>query len=141
MSGRVAAHNGRVNNRVWINNRQPQTLYIAQLLLYFSAASSLLFGASGVGIFESGLVRLLLVLLLTFGAAGGAFGIANELRWGYRLGIAAAAVPFLVRIMIWRQYDFGEALWWNPIGLIFDVATLAALLHEQSASYQRIYFR
>jgi hypothetical protein len=141
VSDPLAAHNGRVNHRVWINNRQPQTLYIAQLLLYFSAASSLLFGATGVGIFESGLVRLVMVLLLTFGAAGGAFGIANERKWGYLLGIAAAVAPFIVRVMIWRQYDFGEAVWWNPIGLIFDVATLAALLHEQSASYQRIYFR
>ena len=130
-----------VNNRVWINNRQPQTLYIAQLLLYFSAASALLFGGTGVEIFDSGILRILLRLLLTVGAAAGAFGIANELRWGYRLGIAAAVAPFVVRLGIWQRFGFSDALQWNTIGLIFDVAIIAALLHQQSAEHQRVYFK
>lgn len=130
-----------VNNRVWINNRQPQTLYIAQLLLYFSAASALLFGGTGVEIFDSGILRILLRLLLTVGAAAGAFGIANELRWGYRLGIAAAVAPFVVRLGIWQRFGFSDALQWNTIGLIFDVAIIASLLHQQSAEHQRVYFK
>jgi hypothetical protein len=130
-----------VNNKVWINNRQPQTLYLSQLLLYFGAVSALIFGSTGVGVFESGLLRLLLQLLLTFGAAAGAFGIANEARWGYRLGVAAAVAPFAVRIGFWQQFGLSEALQWNTLGLIFDIAILALLLHRDSAEYQRIYFR
>jgi hypothetical protein len=126
---------------VWINNRQPQTLYIAQILLYISAVSALIFGNTGAGIIDNDLGQLVIVLLLTFGAAGGAFGIANEKKWGYALGIAAAIGPFIVRLFIWRRIGLGEAIEWNIIGLIFDVAVLAALLHRQSNEYQRVYFR
>lgn len=129
-----------MNDKIWINNRVPQTLYIAQILLYFSAVSALLFGG-GSGIIENGLVRIVVALLLTFGAAGGAFGIANSYRWGYRLGVAAAVAPFIVRLELWRRVDLGTAIEWNLLGLIFDVAILAALLHQQSAEHQRIYFR
>jgi hypothetical protein len=130
-----------VNNKVWINNRQPQTLYIAQIMLYFSAASALLFGSGGVRIFESALVQALLILLLTLGAGLGAFGIANEKKWGYRLGAAAAIAPFVIRLGFWQRFGLTEALQWDTLGLIFDIAILAALLHRQSAEYQRIYFR
>lgn len=130
-----------MNNKVWINNRQPQTLYIAQILLYVSAVSALVFGGTGVGVIENRLGQLVIVLLLTFGAAGGAFGIANEQKWGYLLGIAAAIAPFVVRLLIWRRADLSEAIQWNLFGLVFDVAVLAALLHRQSGEYQRIYFR
>lgn len=126
---------------VWINNRQPQTLYIAQILLYVSAVSALIFGNTGAGVVDNTLGQLVLVLLLTFGAAGGAFGIANEKKWGYALGIAAAIGPFVVRLIIWRRFGLGDAIEWNIIGLVFDIAVLAALLHRQSGEYQRIYFR
>jgi len=126
---------------VWINNRQPQTLYIAQILLYVSAVSALLFGGTGVEIISSDLGQLGLRLLLTFGAAAGAFGIANERKWGYALGIAAAVGPFIVRAIIWRRFGLGDAIEWNLFGLVFDIAVLAALLHRMSGEYQRIYFR
>ena len=57
------------------------------------------------------------------------------------LGIAAAIAPFVVRLVIWRRIGLGDAIEWNIIGLVFDVAVLAALLHRQSGEYQRIYFR
>lgn len=130
-----------VNDKVWINNRQPQTLYIAQILLYVGAVSALVFGGTGAGAIESGVGQLVIVLLLTFGAAAGAFGIANERRWGYQLGIAAAIAPFVVRAVIWRRFGLDDAIQWNLFGLVFDVAVLAALLHRTSGEYQRIYFR
>jgi hypothetical protein len=130
-----------VNNKVWINNRQPQTLYIAQILLYVSAVSALIFGNTGAGVIDNSLGQLVVVLLLTFGAAGGAFGIANERKWGYQLGIAAAIAPFVVRAIVWRRYGLDDAIQWNLFGLVFDVAVLAALLHRMSGEYQRIYFR
>ncbi len=129
-----------MNNRVWVNNRQPQTLYIAQLLLYFSAVSALIFG-NGAGVFDSRVLQLIIVLLLTVGAAAGAFGIANEFKWGYWLGVAAALAPFAVRVGLWQRFGLSDAIQWNTLGLIFDVAIIAALLHQQSAEYQRIYFK
>jgi hypothetical protein len=130
-----------VNNKVWINNRQPQTLYIAQILLYVSAVSALIFGNTGAGVIDNALGQLVIVLLLTFGAAAGAFGIANERKWGYQLGIAAAIAPFIVRAIVWRRFGLDDAIQWNLFGLVFDVAVLAALLHRTSGEYQRIYFR
>ena len=130
-----------MNNQVWINNRQPQTLYIAQILLYVSAVSALIFGNTGTGVIDNSLGQLVIVLLLTFGAAGGAFGIANERKWGYRLGIAAAIAPFVVRLVVWRRFGLDDAIQWNLFGLVFDIAVLAALLHRMSGEYQRIYFR
>lgn len=130
-----------MNNKVWINNRQPQTLYIAQILLYVSAVSALIFGNTGAGVIDNALGQLVIVLLLTFGAAAGAFGIANERKWGYQLGIAAAIAPFIVRAIVWRRFGLDDAIQWNLFGLVFDVAVLAALLHRTSGEYQRIYFR
>lgn len=134
-------NNNGLNDMVWINNRQPQTLYIAQILLYISAVSALIFGGTGAEIFSNDLVVLCIRLLLTFGAAIGAFGIANERKWGYLLGIAAAVGPFIVRAEIWRRAGLSEAFAWNTFGLLFDAAVLAALLHRMSSEYQRIYFR
>ncbi|MEZ5244374.1 MAG: hypothetical protein R2707_04690 [Acidimicrobiales bacterium] len=130
-----------MNNQVWINNRQPQTLYIAQILLYVSAVGALIFHNTGAGVIDNSLGQLVVVLLLTFGAAGGAFGIANERKWGYRLGIAAAIAPFIVRLVVWRRFGLDDAIQRNLFGLVFDVAALAALLHRMSGEYQRIYFR
>lgn len=124
---------------VWLNQRHPQTLVIAQVLLYLSAFFALLDPPPTL-IFDQSMVRVAISLLLTFGAAGGAFGIANSKKWGYYLGIAAAFAPFLIRFRILQLTDVGTAIEWNVVGLIFDVALVAALLHRQSGEYQRVYF-
>lgn len=134
-----------MNNRVWINNRQPQTLYIAQIMLYIRGVLGLLFGPlvllGDVSLFGSELLATVWILLSTVGAVVAAYGIANEWRWGYRLGVAAALAPFVIRLA--EVFDGGlfDALLADPISLVFDLAILAALLHQQSAEYQRIYFR
>ena len=125
--------------RTFVNPRQPQTLYISQVSLYITAVSALLFGAS-TGIIESLPIEYLVAFFLTIGAALGAYGIANSRKWGYRLGVAAAIAPFVVRLEIWRRVSLGEMIGWNPIGLMFDIAILVALLHVESRNYQRIWF-
>jgi len=77
---------------------------------------------------------------MTVGAGAGAYGIANARRWGYLLGIAAAIAPFIIRLEIIRRLDIVEMLRWNPIGLLFDVAIIAALLHPESRAYQKQWF-
>lgn len=134
-----------MNNRVWVNNRQPQTLYISQVMLYFRGVLGVLFGSvfliGRYSLFGSELLATAWILLGTFGAIAAAYGIANEKKWGYRLGVAAAAAPFIIRLQFVFDEGLFDALTIDPISLIFDVAILAALLHQQSAEYQRIYFR
>ena len=76
--------------RVWVNPRQPQTMYIAQLLLYFQGGFDLLFwviGGLGVGtLFGSRALAAAYVLLVIVGKLAAAFGIANEMRWGLPAG-------------------------------------------------------
>ncbi len=109
----------------WTNPSLPQTLQIAVFLLYANTVIGVLFGAwaSPVG----------LLVLVGSGAAG--FGISNEKRWGYLLGVGFAAldVAFLV-----LARPTGSI---NVISLAFAVALVVLLVHPQSREYQRIWFR
>jgi hypothetical protein len=110
-----------MDSRRWVNPSQPQTLQIAVFLLYFTAVFSVIFG--GLSVFS---------LLVAAGSAAGGYGIANEQKWGYGLGIGMAFLPFAFLLM-------GAPL--NIINLMFDVALVALLLHPQSRDYQRIWFK
>ena len=125
---------------MFVNPRQPQTLYISQILLYITAVGAVLFRSVGEGWVEALPLRYLVVALMTIGAAAGAYGIANSQKWGYQLGIAAAVAPFIIRVEIIRRADVVEMFTWNPIGLLFDIAILAALLHPESRAYQKLWF-
>lgn len=132
-----------MTSRVWVNPRQPQTLYIAQILLYIQGGIALFFGLPGlvgrVELFGSGLLGSVVVLLMSVGFVAAAFGIANERRWGYRLATAAALSPFLLRLEGLASDGIGGLLS-NPITLVFDVALVALILHPVSSSYQKIWF-
>jgi hypothetical protein len=115
----------------WINQSQPQTLYMAQVLLYIQAVMTALFGG----------LASVLGLVIIAASVGSAFGIANERKWGYLLGLAFTGL---------RVALLGVALVIDP-GLIFDVyfliaavvpvALFALLMHAQSREYQRIWFK
>jgi len=126
---------------MFVNPRQPQTLYISQILLYITAVGAVLFRSVGEGWIEALPLRYLVVLLMTIGAGVGAYGIANARKWGYLLGVAAALAPFVIRLEIIRRVDLFEMLRWNPIGLLFDIAIFAALVHPESRSYQKQWFQ
>jgi len=126
---------------MFVNPRQPQTLYISQILLYITAVGAVLFRSVGEGWIEALPLRYLVVLLMTIGAGVGAYGIANARKWGYLLGVAAALAPFVIRLEIIRRVDLFEMLRWNPIGLLFDIAIVAALVHPESRSYQKQWFQ
>ena len=119
-----------------MNPSQPQTLYIATFLLYVSAAFGLLFGTSPL--FYFGVVP---GLLLTIGMAGAGFGIANEKRWGYWLGVLTAGLS----LVPYGLYVFSEGLGslfqiTLLITLVFPVALFILLIHPMSREYQRIWF-
>ena len=75
---------GTVNQWKWVNQFQPQTLYMATILCYVDAVFGLIFG----GLY---LLNLLIVGCL----AAGAFGIANEKKWGYAVAVGGAHVNLI----------------------------------------------
>ena len=122
-----------LESRRWFNPSQPQTLQIAVWLLYFNAVGGLIFGSVYItlGVF------LGLVALVGCGAA--AFGIANEQRWGYLLGVAMALLQVLLIVAVVGILGLfkGVAL----ISFLFAVALVALLLHPMSRDYHRIWFK
>ena len=117
-----------MQTRRWLNPSQPQTLQIAVFLLYADAVMGALFG----GLFSA------IGLLIIAGSAAAGYGIANEMKWGYLLGIGVAAFALLPYLLLLGS---GGNVLTNPIGLMFAVAKLALLVHPQSRGYQRIWFK
>jgi hypothetical protein len=108
---------------------QPQTLQIATFLLYLDAALLVLRGAA----FASGLG-----LMLAAGSVGGAYGMANNRKWGYGLSVGVAlfglVYPFLLGVTLSNMVRFAT------VELLLAVALVALLVHPQSREYQRIWF-
>ncbi len=101
---------------------------MAVILLYISAAFDVLFG----GFLNP------LVLAIAAGYVASGYGIANERRWAYYLGVAVtglAVLPYLFWLL------FGGISTTLIISAMFPVAMFALLLHPQSRDYQRIWFQ
>jgi hypothetical protein len=121
-------HNGFVNERKFLNQAQPQTLVLGTVLLYFNAV---------IGLLSFGVLSVF-GLLLVVGLAIGGYGIANEWRWAYGVAVAASIVQLVLLFAL-----LGFAIFGFPyiITLLFDGALVGLLLHPESRSYQRIWFR
>jgi uncharacterized membrane protein (DUF2068 family) len=120
-----------METRRWTNPTQPQTLQIAVFLLYINAVFTALLG----GIMSP------LGLVLVIGQGGAGFGIANEKRWGYWLGVVIAAIGLLPFILAIASNGIGSALSFSfLLSLVMPLALFALLLHQQSREYQRIWF-
>lgn len=112
-----------METRRWINHSLPQSLGNAVILLYISAVFDLLFGGLGP--------------IIAVGKVAAGYGIANEKKWGYKLGIGVAFAPFVLRFLAFGiDGIFGVGI----ISLLFDILLIALLLHEQSREHQRIWF-
>jgi len=116
-------------SRRFLNPAQPQTLVIAVYLLYLNSAF-LLFRLFQVGVFPWQ------YMLQVVGGIVAGWGIANEKKWGYILGIVMAIYPFAIRF--WYS---GTPLGVDLLTLMFDIALVALLLHPQSRDYQRLWFK
>ena len=97
---------------------QPQTLASATMLLYIEGLFNLVRGQA-----------LFVVGVIMFPAA---WAIANNKRWGWRLGVGAAALSVLIRLLA-SPMNLAFAL-------LFPVVLLALLLHPQSREHQKIWF-
>lgn len=116
-----------MTQRKFFDQTQPQTLQIAVALLYLRAA--LLF-------LEGGFLSALGLVLMA-GFVGGAYGIANEKKLGYRVGVAVA----VINLGFLLQFGLDTTVRYLLIDLLFAVGLVALLLHPQSRDYQRIWFK
>jgi hypothetical protein len=125
-----------METRRWTNPSQPQTLYVATFLLYLNAVLGLLFGT-----LIGSLLGPLGAIVAIVGAVAAGFGIANEKRWGYILGVMVAGldlVPFLLYVV-----NHGVGSIFNVsllLAALFPVALFALLIHPMSREYQKIWF-
>ena len=118
-----------MQTRRWLNPTQPQTLQIAVFLLYINAVFIVLtFLRTG----------WLPFLIIAGGGVGAGYGIANERKWGYGLGIVMSFLPFALRAY---YGGLGNILTTDALSLMFEIALVALLLHPQSRDYQRIWFK
>jgi hypothetical protein len=145
-----------MDTRRWINQSQPQTMVVATFLLYFNAVFTLLLGSDSVRFTLLGAVKLganptnlleqLIKLFLGLGAAGAGYLIANEKKWGYRLGVVVAAVPLIGALLLLLFPEMNGVpriplANFDLISLLFDIALFALLVHPQSRDYERIWFK
>lgn len=140
--------------RKWFDRMQPQTLQIAAMLLYlngFFALMSLIDQADYLGYIRGRywfgfIIGVIVVGLHVFGG----LLMANDRKLGYKLSLGAAFSPFVLRY--WALNDFASAMngqisFYRKISggsttsLIFEIALCALLLHTQSRSHQRIWYR
>ena len=117
-----------MESRRWMNTSQPQTLQIAVFLLYADAVLIALYGGLGS----------LFGIAIIIGSVAAGFGISNEQKWGYGLGIAMAFLPFLLNL---QRNGITGILGGDLLALMFQIALVALLLHPQSREYQRIWFK
>jgi len=109
--------------RRWLNRCQPQTLVTGTVLLYIEGLFNLVRGT-----------ELMLIGLAMFPAA---YAIANDKRWGWRLGVGAAALAVALRLVSVASFGFSPRV---LLILVFPVALLALLVHPISREYQRVWF-
>jgi hypothetical protein len=108
----------------WVDRTQPQTLMMATVLMYINSV---------FGVIDGELLAFPLGTLLVVGPVAAGWGIANEKKWGYWLGLSLAVLQVLFLLF---YFSAGAVL-----TLIFYVALVALLLHPQSRSYRRTWFR
>jgi len=103
---------------------------MATFLLYINAAFGLLFGGFS-----------LISVVLAAGEIAAGFGIANEKRWGYILGVAWAILGLLPLVLYLLAHGMLAILSVNfLIAALFPVALFALLVHPLSREYQKIWF-
>lgn len=122
-----------METRRWLDQSQPQTLVNGVLLTYIHAAFEAL---GALGSFSP------IYMAFVAGLVASGYGIANEKKWGWYLGIGLAIFELLPYVLSFTGVLSGILR--SPlalIGILFIVVRLALLLHAQSRDYVRIWFK
>ena len=139
-----------LDTRRWFDRMYPQTLAIATWLLYLNALFAFLDFLDGRDIFgfwriEGGLGALLSFIVVVSHVLGG-FLMANGKMLGWWLALVAAFGPLVLRLL-WKitvyspvslQWVVNGGSWLN---FMFEAALVALLLHPQSRSHAKTWFR
>jgi len=144
--------------RRFFNPSQPQTLQGAVFLLYANVVLALLYRTGGEGLFAlatyslsrgnigldaSTLIGNLIAIAVVLGSAGAGYLIANEKKIGWRIGLVVAAAPLVALVILIvlgypNRLGIGAAI---TIKLLFDIALVVLLVHDQSRSYEKVWFK
>jgi len=144
--------------RRFFNPSQPQTLQGAVFLLYANVVLALLYRTGGEGLFAvatyslsrgkvgldaSTLVGNLVSIAVVLGSAAAGYLIANEKRLGWRIGLVVAAAPLVALVILLvlgypERLGIGDAI---SIKLLFDIALVVLLVHDQTRAYEKIWFK
>lgn len=114
----------------WFNPSHPQTLQAAVILGYFSAVFGLL--GAGLNIF----------FVLFIGVGAGAFGSANNQRWGYYLlAVCSLLIALFWLTVLVLSVSNGITSTLRALnGTVFPTALAVAALHAHSREYQKVWF-
>ena len=148
--------------RRWVNPSQPDLLQIATFLGYFRGGFILLLGldfqfvvfplsdveVSGRG--ELSVTNWLLRLGLPVLLIGGAYLMTQGRKIGWTMLLVGAALPVLGRLLLAFGIYLNDSIAndvfgaespfdYDVIGLIFEVALVALLLHPRSREYEKIW--
>jgi hypothetical protein len=119
-----------METRRWTNPSQPQTLYMATFLLYINAVFDLIFSGFNP-----------IAVVIAAAQVGAGFGIANEKRWGYVLGVVVASLALAIFVILPLALDVGAIFSIAfLLNALFPVALFALLVHPLSRDYQKIWF-
>jgi hypothetical protein len=144
--------------RKFFNQSQPQTLQGAVFLLYANVVFALLFRTGGESVFALAAYSIgrghlsplaatrvgnITAVAVVLASAAAAYLIANEKKIGWRIGVAVAALPIaaLVILIVAGYPARTNILDAVSVKLIFDVALLVLLVHDQSRSYEKVWFK
>lgn len=119
--------------RRWFDSSQPQTLQGAVILSYITAVFGL------IAIIQ-GSYPLAEIVPLALGVAG--FGIANEKRWAYIMGVVIAGLNVVLAVgLFFLILSTSLSAFLFLITVLFDIVLFALLIHPQSREYQRVWFK
>lgn len=132
----------------WFNSRLPQTLVVAQFLLYFDAFWALLdfLSVSVDALVSYTFIGRIIAIASVAGYIFGAWGTANERKLGYQVAVAASFLPLASRFV--NTLSAGGPLEHigyiltsgNIINVMFEYALIVVLLHSQSREHVKVWF-
>lgn len=140
-----------LDKRKWFDRMHPQTLAIAIWLSYFDGVFALLGLVDKQG--EFGVVRFVGGVQVIFGIAAigayfaGPFLMANGKLLGWYLALAASFSPLIIRFTSIKDgYNIYGSLTnrltgGTLVGVMFEAALCALLLHTMTRSYVKTWLR